>query len=173
MFSSATAATMLFLVHCWLTVQLVNAGFYLYESDNPRNVDFDCLNYYAHDDMDDLLLLEPFARGHQIIPFCRRDNIVDNLIAPINSIPSFTFDELRGKNVSNLQLIGWSVPIDLVERYQAFTENVDNAITSGSVRVYNCSALGRFGQFCHYTFNIKVNDIIDNFVLFLFFVFYY
>jgi hypothetical protein len=168
MLSSTSVATMIFLLNCWFTVHLVNAGFHLYESENARNFDFDCLNYYARDDMDDLSFVKPFTRGHQIIPFCRRDNIDDNLNSPSDNIPSFTFSELRKKNVSNVQLIEWSVPVDLVERYQAFIENIDNAATNGFVRVYNCSASGGFGQFCHYTFDIKVNGNIYKLSYFIF-----
>jgi hypothetical protein len=166
MFSSATATAMIFLLNCWFTIDLVDSRFYLYDSDNSRDGDFDCLNYYARDDMDAVVYSKPFTPSYQIISFCRRDNIEDHLISPVGSISSLTFDELRQKNVSNIQLIEWSVPIDLVERYQAFIENADNIVTNESVRIYNCSTSGRFGQFCHYTFNVKVKDQIDKFLLF-------
>jgi hypothetical protein len=167
MLSSATAMTMIFLLNGWISIHLVDARFYLHDSDNSRDGDFDCLNYYARDDIDDrVVYLKPIAPSYQIIPFCRRDNIEDHLISPVGNISSLTFHELREKNVSNIQLIQWSVPIDLVERYQAFIENADNIVTNESVRIYNCSTSGRFGQFCHYTFNVKVKDQIDKFLFF-------
>jgi hypothetical protein len=168
MLSSVSTAMMLFLLHCWYSFHLVVAPFYLYETENARNVDFDCLDYYPRDNTRNLRLMKFFKQSHQIIPFCRRDNIDDGLISPGNIVPSFTFPELREKNVSSAQLIVWSVPIDLVERYQAFIENADSIVTSGSVRVYNCSAVGLFGQFCHYKFQIKVNGNSEKFFLFLY-----
>jgi hypothetical protein len=168
MLSSVSASMMLFLLHCWCSFHLVAAPFYLYETGNGRNVDFDCLDYYASDNLESLQLTISSKKSHQIIPFCRRDNIDDGLISPGNLISSLTFGELREKNVSSAQLIVWSVPIDLVERYQAFIENADSIVTSGSVRVYNCSVVGLFGEFCHYKFQTKVNGNSEKFFLFLY-----
>jgi hypothetical protein len=106
MLSSATAAMMVFLLNCWFNIHLVDSRFYLYDSDSPRDEDFDCLNYYARDDIDSrVVFLKPIAPSYQIIPFCRRDNIEDHLISPVGNILSLTFHELREKNVSNIQLI--------------------------------------------------------------------
>jgi hypothetical protein len=122
MLSSTTVKAMIFLLNCWLMIHSVDSRYYLYDSDNSRVDDFDCLNYYARDDIDDVTHYKQYIPGYQIIPFCRRDNVEDHLISPVGDFSSFTFQELREKNLSNIQLIQWSVPMDLVERYQAFIE---------------------------------------------------
>jgi hypothetical protein len=145
-------------------IRLIDDGkgqFHLYySSDGSQKLeyDYDCLDYYvneriwSHD-------YDKFNRpNHQIIPFCRRDNIDDGLIVPGNNIPIFTFKELDERNVSSLDLYGWSAPIDLIEHYQAYRElKINNTANVSLLKFYNCSSVHRFGSFCQYYFNSTVS----------------
>ena len=63
------------------------------------------------------------------------------------SISKLTFDELKQKNISVQQLFHWSAPIDLIENYQIYLNNI--SLTLVNQTFYNCS-LPRFGPQCQY-----------------------
>jgi len=63
------------------------------------------------------------------------------------TISKFTFDELKQKNISVEQLFDWSAPIDLIENYQIYLNNISLAFANQTF--YNCS-LPRFGPQCQY-----------------------
>ena len=140
-------------------IVLVNSRYYLYEIDRAQDFDFDCLDYYARDDMDDISRMQPFPQDHQIIPFCRRDNMNDDLLPSTDVVQSVNFDQLRESNVSATQMLQFSIPVDLVERYQAYVENTDQLLADASVQVNFCRTPDRFGSMCQYRFDIEVEKI--------------
>ncbi|CAF1541773.1 unnamed protein product, partial [Adineta steineri] len=81
-----------------------------------------------------------------------------------NSISSvLTFDELKKKNVTGKNLMEWSSPIDLIERYEHFLQM--NKYSSNEV-FYNCTRPW-FGSLCQYKFIEdqpfpKMIETIDN-----------
>lgn len=93
---------------------------------------------------------------HQIIPYCIRpfnkteEREVSLRRSGISS--NFTFDVLKRKNVTIQDLLLWSAPIDLVERYQNYLDTPTFALASELF--YNCTLLW-FGRFCQYTFDSK------------------
>ena len=92
----------------------------------------------------------------KIIPFCMSEpeskwNIEKTAV---NSI--FTFAELNKKSITSIELYSWSAPIDVIERYQFYlnqlsTENRPLAMETDLF--YNCT-LPAFGPQCQYEFDI-------------------
>jgi hypothetical protein len=143
--------------------------FYLYQTDTVHDFgDYDCLDYYALDDIANLNAREPYRQGHQIIPFCRRDgkNHEDELdkqsIHLVSS--SFTFEQLKELNVSSEQLYAWAAPMDTIEQYEAFLNG--NEKKSGTISFYNCSSFQQFGRMCEYSFPTSVSFVYFCFELF-------
>jgi hypothetical protein len=123
--------------------------------------DYDCLDFYPNDRISphNDVSRSQYQRYHQIIPFCRRDNIDDGLIMPGIDIPIFTFKELNERNVTSFDLYTWSAPINLVEHYQAYRERkIDDKTNASLSNFYNCSLVHRFGSLCQYYFNSSVSQ---------------
>lgn len=101
--------------------------FYVYNTDvnNRNDRQHHCLFYYV---LDDIISLDmPAILQHQIISYCERPverhvNRTNNLYIGTNM--STTFETLKEQQVTSEQLLSWSAPIDLVERYQMYLENL-------------------------------------------------
>ena len=128
----------------------------LYYSDrvSDRNLYHDCLLYngaypYPQYESDGATMNRPY----QIIPYCIRgldadDNItIFDQYSVIPGIP-IAFQTLMDENVTSEMLYLSSIPIDVVEQYQAFLENPRKA--SSNQKLYNCS-IPWFGEFCQYS----------------------
>jgi len=136
--------------------------FYLYQTDTVDDFgDYDCLDYYALDDIANLNGGKSYRQGHQIIPFCRRDSKNDRDELDKQSIhlasSSLTFEQLREGNVSSAELYAWAAPIDTIEQYEAFING--NEKESGTISFYNCSSFQQFGRRCEYSFPVQVSFV--------------
>jgi hypothetical protein len=82
-------------------------------------------------------------------------------------VSNFTFSELSKQNISSQQLYLWSAPIDLIERYQFYLNQLSIENNSSDV-FYNCT-MPRFGPQCQYELHYhlphhsSLNEILDNF----------
>ncbi|CAF4054951.1 unnamed protein product, partial [Adineta steineri] len=89
----------------------------------------------------------------QIIEYCIRTSMketaIDSNKKSISSV--LTFDELKKKSVTAKDLMEWSSPIDLIERYEYFLQM--NKSSSNEV-FYNCT-LPWFGPLCQYKFIVN------------------
>ncbi|CAF0939386.1 unnamed protein product [Adineta steineri] len=87
----------------------------------------------------------------EIIEYCIRTSLKDIIDVNEKSISSkLTFDELKKNNITSTNIMEWSSPIDLIERYEYFLQM--NTPSSSSVEVfYNCTPPW-FGSFCQYRF---------------------
>jgi hypothetical protein len=63
------------------------------------------------------------------------------------------FEEMRNANIQAKDLLLWSAPIDLIERYQEYLEQ-SNELSSFQT-FHNCTPLW-FGPICQYTFNVSM-----------------
>ncbi|CAF1384110.1 unnamed protein product [Adineta ricciae] len=78
---------------------------------------------------------------------------------------TFTFADLKAKNISSQQLLQWSAPVDTAERYQIFLDSVSNSYSAfeNGTLFYNCTPPW-FGPYCRFTFyqsaNTSSNDMI-------------
>ncbi|UJR12806.1 hypothetical protein I4U23_016979 [Adineta vaga] len=76
-------------------------------------------------------------------------------VEPSGYTSNFTFAELSERNISSGDLYSWFAPIDLIERYQFYLNNL--AISSNEIKeeiFYNCTEK-RFGLMCQYYLNRK------------------
>ena len=140
--------------------------FHLYRTDRIDRIDlyYDCLYYRIPDDLELYKRFENyFESSYEVIPYCvrpfeeREDHKILDIQGDISS--NFTFDALKQRNVSSQDLLVWSAPIELVERYENFL-NLPNTNSTPEI-FYNCTSLW-FGPFCQYTFDS--NETIDQIV---------
>ena len=131
-----------------------HSSFHLYNTeivnDNDQ-IEHDCLFYQVLDDIVEYMDENSFSHPYEVVAYCIRPlerEAYSNKI-PVGLLTNVTFETLRRDNVTSLQLLDWSAPIDLVERYQ----NYLNAPTgkSASEIYYKCPPF-QFGQFCQYEF---------------------
>ena len=112
----------------------------------------DCLDYYVTDDVSGYLEI-PNREQHQIIPFCRRDQVVERDFEAVDRVPIITLSDLYEQNTTIEQLYSWSAQLDFIEDYQAYRR----APTQGSPSIfYNCSSTSKFGRYCQYSFESQV-----------------
>jgi hypothetical protein len=106
----------------------------------------------------------------KIISYCL-SHLPSNFHLDKNDIaPKFTFAELSKQNVTSQQLYLWSAPIDLIERYQFYLNQLStsNRSLSETDVFYNCT-IQRFGPLCQYEFvylypdQSSLYEIIDDF----------
>ncbi|CAF3780676.1 unnamed protein product, partial [Rotaria sp. Silwood1] len=145
----------------------------LYNTDQQTNViiqlQHDCLYYEIDDKIVDYGV--PMKLIYQIIPYCIRpfDNITNiNIINDTNELQGKTFEQLQQLNVSSDQLLLWSAPLDVAERYQIYLNNQKMNIKTFSNEIfYNCT-WPWFGEFCQYAFDYDLELSLNQFVMTMF-----
>ncbi|CAF1473302.1 unnamed protein product [Adineta steineri] len=79
--------------------------------------------------------------------------------------PSFTFLELKEKNITSQMLLSWSSSIDMAEKYQIFLNNYFNSPFETEILFHNCTSPW-FGPFCRFTFEYDTDnsfeDVVDS-----------
>ncbi|CAF2972286.1 unnamed protein product, partial [Rotaria sp. Silwood2] len=121
--------------------------------------DDDCLDYYVSEKIGDLNIGigVPDRIKHQIVSFCRRDNFQEENFTIDKNIPVLSFYDMYQRNVSSVQLYLWSANLDVIEEYEAFSQNPSNRhINESSLKFYNCSSKHKFGRFCQYSFGFQI-----------------
>ncbi|CAF1408465.1 unnamed protein product [Adineta steineri] len=95
----------------------------------------------------------------QIVEYCIRSSLKEIIDINEKSISSkLTFDELKKNNITSTNLMEWSSPIDLVERYEYFLQM--NTFSSAEI-FYNCTPPW-FGSICQYRF--VLNQSFSSFI---------
>ena len=124
---------------------------HLQHSENSSSGN-DCLFYRIRDDMIDYTEDRPMTHPYQILSYCLRSTVIGDDLKNQSSLSSkrFTFKELIMNHVTSLQLLSWSAPIDLVERYAHYLL-YSHTDEYSSLIYYNCTP-PLFGEFCQYTF---------------------
>ncbi|CAF4741191.1 unnamed protein product, partial [Rotaria sp. Silwood2] len=139
----------------------VHTQYSLYYSDIRQSsyLTFDCLyNQIIEGELDEY---SSYIINNQLTPYCRRPNydekeeeISDILIENIAN--KITFKELSKLGVTSEQLLNWSAPIDLAERYEMNNQS--------SELFFNCSSPW-FGLKCQYRFvynlSLPFNKIVE------------
>ncbi|CAF3941186.1 unnamed protein product, partial [Rotaria sp. Silwood2] len=82
----------------------------------------------------------------------------------------FSFADLNKQNITSQQLYLWSAPIDIIENYQLYLNqlSISNETLLGAQLFYNCS-LPSFGPLCQYSFDYyeshyrSLAEVIHNF----------
>ncbi len=136
----------------------------LYDTDqafksNP--LQFDCLNYHVY--REKLAYQELSDVVHEVIPYCFRpvDNFDEPLEASVDPLSQkLSFEQLRMANIISQQLLSWSVPIEVAERYQFYLNALDASLNE---HFYNCTQ-PRFGPRCQYSFEFDEGMSFDQIV---------
>ena len=135
---------------------VVDGSFNLYKTNpmlNDERLDFDCFHYYTNSESVD----HRFDNSiRQVIEYCiRSEDKFDSLIVnPETYTKNFTFQQLLDANVTVQQLLSWSAPIDLIERYLLYLSQPTMNRSSAEDLFYNCT-YPWFGSRCQYSFNIN------------------
>ena len=117
---------------------------------------FDCLlvvdsqvdaSYY-------LFMRSPADLYRKTHSYCRRVVSFDPTQTVSNEYSNLTFQELRSRNITSVDLYNWNAPMDIIEDYHSGTEN--------GVFV-NCSNSLWFGSNCEYTLDSSddLSSLID------------
>lgn len=97
--------------------------------------------------------IEKETDPYQIISYCMNEWSLQWNIQVNNLHQRFTFDELYKLNIVSEQLYIWSAPIDVIERYQLYLDQISTSneyLSIGTQLFFNCT-LPRFGTLCQYT----------------------
>ncbi|CAF4370897.1 unnamed protein product [Rotaria sp. Silwood2] len=123
-------------------INLHNTG-WVSENENNDVLQHDCLR------IDVLNKEENVSR--EIIFYCMSELPSKFHIEKTDFFPKFTFDQLSKQNITSQQLYLWSTPIDIIEDYQFYLNQLsisDDLVLSKKI-FYNCT-LPRFGSMCQY-----------------------
>jgi hypothetical protein len=77
-------------------------------------------NIFQHDCLRLLASIETASDDYQIISYCMSESSSKFNVEKDNFFPKFTFAELSKQNITSQQLYLWSAPIDIIERYQFY-----------------------------------------------------
>jgi hypothetical protein len=137
----------------------------VHDSESDFAVQHDCLHVAAP--------INEENDPREIISYCMSECPSKWYIQKSNNNQIFTFAELYGQNITSRQLYRWSAPMDTVEQYQLYLNQlpISNETSMATQRFYNCTP-PKFGSMCQYTFeddnpyNTSLNKIIDDFYQF-------
>ena len=107
---------------------------------DDENIQQHCLQVRAHSD------------ARQIISYCLAELPSKFVIEENNREEKFTFEQLAKRKITNQQLYHWSAPIDLIEQYQFYLNQLAHSDGKSSLEsqiFYNCT-LPYFGPRCEY-----------------------
>ncbi|CAF3806328.1 unnamed protein product [Rotaria sp. Silwood1] len=93
--------------------------------------------------------------SREIISYCM-DELPSKFPIENDKFPKFTFAELAKRDITSQQLYLWSAPIDLVELYQFYLNQLptSNDKSLETQHFYNCT-LPRFGPMCQFEIDYK------------------
>ncbi|CAF3237514.1 unnamed protein product [Rotaria sp. Silwood2] len=113
------------------------------ENENNNALQHDCLRVVASNEEANI--------NRQIISYCMSELQSKFHIEKTNVYPKFTFAELSKQNITSQQLYIWSAPIDIVEHYEFYLNQLStsNDLSIATQVFYNCT-LPRFGPMCQY-----------------------
>ncbi|CAM2709396.1 unnamed protein product [Rotaria socialis] len=145
----------------------MNCQLILYDTDvivDENILESNCLYYRINTEK--LAYQELSNIIDEMIPYCLRPmNISKILFRNLTNTNSqnLTFEELRVSNVSTQELLAWSAPIDLVEKYQVYLNDIDLSLSNELF--YNCTPPW-FGLQCQYSFafseDMAIADVVEN-----------
>ena len=98
------------------------------------------------------------------IPYCFRPTDISNTVESIfidGHGYMTSFEEMYSQNVTALQLLYWSIPVDITARYQLYLHTPHIELNE---KFYNCTEPW-FGDLCQYSFGsdqgMSMNEIIE------------
>ncbi|CAF0798585.1 unnamed protein product [Adineta steineri] len=107
---------------------------------------------------------------YQMILYCMSEWPSKWNVQTNNFDKNFTFADLSILNVTSQQLYMWSAPMDIVEDYQFYLDQLQNSNeTSLSMQMYYNCTLPRFGPMCQYSLDMhqpnheSLNEILADY----------
>jgi hypothetical protein len=146
---------------------MLNCQLILHDSDeiiDENLLQFDCLYYRVSQER--LAYQELSNVINDAIPYCFRpvntsEKLFRNFINTHDQ--NLTFEKLRLLNITAKQLLLWSAPINLVENYQLYLNEMDSSLSNELF--YNCTKPW-FGLRCQYSFEfseeMSIIDVVEN-----------
>ncbi len=122
------------------------------ENDDCKELPYYCLRII----IEVVEYKEMEVRSYCLSEFSSKFNVDNN-----DFHSKFTFADLSKKNVSSEQLYAWSTPIDIIEDYQSYLNQLstlNNSVLENQI-FYNCT-LPRFGSKCQFQLNYDFS--LDN-----------
>ncbi|CAF1142600.1 unnamed protein product [Adineta ricciae] len=138
------ARNLFFFLFIYLGKLEIQINFHLTDFEDENNdTQHDCLQAAAR--------VEDKYDIRQIISYCIDDWPSKFNITDTGLDPKFNFSQLSKRNVTTEQLYLWSAPIDLIEEYQLYLNQLPNSDRTllASKLFYNCT-LPYFGSKCQY-----------------------
>ncbi|CAF4495349.1 unnamed protein product, partial [Rotaria sp. Silwood2] len=115
-------------------------------------------NALQHDYLRVTISIDKAHLSREIISYCMNELLAKVQIENKDIFPKFTFCELSKQNITSQQLYYWSAPMDVVERYQFYLNQLStsNDKSLETQVFYNCT-FPRFGSMCQdeITYNHK------------------
>jgi hypothetical protein len=126
-------------------------------------------NEFQHNCLHIFIIEKQELNSHRIVSYCMGElpskfNVENN-----DLFSKLTFNELEKQNITSEQLYFWSAPIDIIEDYQLYLNQLSN-LSLGKQVYYNCT-MPRFGPMCqyqlhyHYSHHSTLYEIIRDFYL--------
>ena len=166
--SDIVSSILWLLLIIWCQWIMVDCQLNLYNTNRTMtdtSLEFDCLYYHVRNEK--LAYQELSNIIDETIPYCFRPiNETEILVSHFLNTRdrNFTFDELRLDNITTQQLLSWSAPIDLVEQYQFYLDELNPSLSLFSNELfYNCTKPW-FGLHCQYSFESNEEMLIDEIV---------
>ena len=156
----------------YFELRMINCQLILHNTDeifDDNSLDFDCLYYRVSNEK--LAYQELSNVINDLIPYCFRPiNNYEKIFFQNLFLNTFdqklTFEELRFYNISAEELLFWSSPIDLVEKYELYLNKIDLSLSNEFF--YNCTKPW-FGLQCQYSFQfpfteqkMSITDVVLN-----------
>ena len=136
-------------VSCYLQINLDLTNL---PNDNGSDIalQHDCLHVTAW--------MQKETELYQIVSYCMSEWPSKWKIQKSKLDQSFTFADLAKRNITSEQLYLWSAPIDVIERYQVYLNQISTSNSSLSSELfYNCTS-PRFGPLCQYSIEAYTSD---------------
>ncbi|CAF2569368.1 unnamed protein product [Rotaria sp. Silwood2] len=135
------------LLHLFVATPQINLYYtdYVTENESESNnvLKYNCLRLATS--------IDKASVNREIISYCTNELASKFHIENNDVFPKFTFVELSKRNITSQQLCIWPAPIDIVERYQFYLNQIstlnDKAVETQVF--YNCT-LPRFVSMCQY-----------------------
>ena len=108
---------------------------------------------FRHDCLYASVSIQQLNPSVQITSYCMSESTPISTVQNYHTNQQFTFAELYKEQITTKQLYFWSAPMDVLERYQLFLNQIPISLqTSMALQLfYNCT-LPRFGSFCQYEY---------------------
>ncbi|CAF1326178.1 unnamed protein product [Adineta ricciae] len=134
-------------VHLTVATPQIN----LYSTDSVSGIEANNKITAKHNCLRVLATIDNKEFYYQMISYCMDELSEKVHVINDDSSSKFSFVDLAKQNITSDQLYLWSAPIDTVENYQLYLNQLYKSTTLGEETFYNCT-LPRFGPMCQYEF---------------------